>query len=242
MQNEQQPKMRDTIVLCPAPTMGHVVSMVELDKLILHRYGHRFSITIFLITVEFFETPGLVSYINAISQTYPSISFRRYPPVSYDTTLNRSKSAVLFECILLNHPNFLDSLQEISKKDKISAFVIDLFCTSALSLGKDLKIPTYYFFTFGAGCLSAFLYFLKIHEQYDENFKDLANTVLYFPNLPPLKAIHMPEPMLSRDDPSYYDLLYFCSNLPKADGIIVNSFNDLEPEEEEKIYLFDFKI
>ncbi|KAJ9145943.1 hypothetical protein P3X46_028270 [Hevea brasiliensis] len=222
--------MQDTIVLCPAPGVGHVVSMVELGKLILHRYGNQFSVAILLITVEFLETPGLISYVNTISQTYPSISFRRFPPVPYDATLSRSRVAIVFECILLNKPYVLEFLQEISKECNICAFVIDLFCTSALSVGKDLKIPTYYFFASGAACLSSFLYFPKIHEQHTKSFKDLAGTLLNFPNLPPLKAIHMPEPMLSRDDPAYYDMLYFCSNLPKADGIIVNSFNDLEPK------------
>ncbi|KAF2290932.1 hypothetical protein GH714_016875 [Hevea brasiliensis] len=144
-----------------------------------------------------------------------------FPTCPHRQHLSRSPIAIVFECILLNKPYVLEFLQEISKECNICAFVIDLFCTSALSVGKDLKIPTYYFFTSGAACLSAFLYFPKIHEQHTKSFKDLADTLLNFPNLPPLKAIHIPEPILYRDDPAYYDMLYFCSNLPKADGIML---------------------
>ena len=40
----------------------------------------------------------------------------------------------------------------------------------------------------------------------------------------------MPEPTLDRDDPAYWDMLYFCSHLPKSNGIIANTFDDLEPK------------
>ncbi|KAL6297279.1 hypothetical protein ACE6H2_005421 [Prunus campanulata] len=42
-------------------------------------------------------------------------------------------------------------------------------------------------------------------------------------------APHMPEAMLDRDDPAYWDMVYFCSNLPKSNGIIANTFEELEP-------------
>ncbi|GMN75405.1 hypothetical protein TIFTF001_056768, partial [Ficus carica] len=41
---------KDAIVLYAAPGIGHVVSMVELGKLILSHFSNRFSITILLTT------------------------------------------------------------------------------------------------------------------------------------------------------------------------------------------------
>lgn len=49
------------------------------------------------------------------------------------------------------------------------------------------------------------------------------------PGNAPLKAVNMPEPMLQREDPAYWYMLDFCTHLPKARGIIVNSFPELEP-------------
>lgn len=46
--------------------------------------------------------------------------------------------------------------------------------------------------------------------------------------MPPLKAAHMPEPTLDREDPAYHDFIYFCSGMSQSDGIIVNTFEDLE--------------
>ncbi|RVW95045.1 UDP-glycosyltransferase 88F4 [Vitis vinifera] len=70
--------MEDAIVLYPAPGIGHVVSMIELGKLILRRYSHRFSITI-LLAPDPFDTPATTSYIDHISQTNPSIFSTAFP-------------------------------------------------------------------------------------------------------------------------------------------------------------------
>ncbi|KAL5558422.1 hypothetical protein UlMin_034633 [Ulmus minor] len=220
--------MKEAIVLYPAPGIGHIVSMVELGKLILTRYNHKFSITI-LLTSGFLDTPAIAPYIRNISQSHPCISFVQFPFQPVDTTPTRSRPAIAFDFIRLNKPNVLKSLQEISKSSAIKALVIDLFCTSALSTGKELNIPTFYFFTSGAAALAAYLYFPKIQEGIGESFKNLKQTVLEFPGMSPLNAPHMPEPVLVRDDPAYWDMLYFCSHLPKSDGIIANTFDALEP-------------
>ncbi|XP_007020092.2 PREDICTED: UDP-glycosyltransferase 88F4 [Theobroma cacao] len=220
--------MQETIVLYPSPGLGHVVSMVELGKLILQQRNHQFSITI-LLTTGFWDTPSIISYINSVSQAYPSISFRRFPSISVSMDQKCSGAAIYFQFVRLHAPNALLSLQEISKDHKISAFVIDLFCTSSLSMGKDLKIPTFYFYASGASSLAAFLQFSKLDEQTTESFRDLPDTVFHFHGLPPLKAIHMPDPTLDREDPAYRDFIYFCSGLAQSDGIIVNTFEELEP-------------
>ncbi|XVF30093.1 hypothetical protein REPUB_Repub16aG0027200 [Reevesia pubescens] len=220
--------MQETIVLYPSPGLGHVVSMVEFGKLILQHSNHQFSITI-LLTTGFWDTPSIISYINSVSQAYTSISFRRFPSISVDVSQNCSGVAILFQFIRLHTPNAFHSLQEISKTLKISAFVIDLFCTSTLSISKDLKIPTFYFYTSGASTLAAFFQFPKLHEQTTGSFKDLHDMVFHFQGVPPLKAVHLPEPLLERQDPAYHDFMYFCSGLPQSDGIIVNTFEDLEP-------------
>ncbi|CAL8107245.1 unnamed protein product [Prunus armeniaca] len=97
-------------------------------------------------------------------------------------------------------------------------------------MAKELDIPTFYFYTSGVAALAIFLYFLKIGEQTTKSFNDLTETVLEFPGLKsPLNAPHMPEPMLDRDYLAYWDMVYFCSYLPKSNGIIANTFEELEP-------------
>ncbi|KAF8377013.1 hypothetical protein HHK36_030385 [Tetracentron sinense] len=221
--------MNDTIVLYAAPGMGHIVSTVELGKLILRHYKHQFTVTI-LITTGPFDTAAMTSYINHISQTNPSITFHHFPSVSLDTSPNRSRPAIAFEFIRLNDPNVHHALHSISQTSTVRVLIIDFFCTSALYVASKLNIPTYYFFTSGAAALAAFLYLPTIHNQTTKSFKDLTNTHLHFPGLPPIRASHMPQPLLDRDDQAYPDMQYFASHLPKSKGIIVNTFESLEPK------------
>jgi hypothetical protein len=205
--------------------------MVELGKLILRHYAHKFSISIVITTGSDWDTPSITSYIHHVSQSNPSISFHSLPSISVDTTQTRSSAAIAFEFIRLSLAHAPHVLQQISKSSTIRALIIDLFCSSALPIAKDLNLPVYYFFTSGAYALAAFLYLPKIHEQTIQSFKDLTTTELHFPGMSsPLKATHMIEPMLDRDDSAYWDMLYFCSHLPKSNGIIANTFEDLEPK------------
>ncbi|KAL3735813.1 hypothetical protein ACJRO7_024873 [Eucalyptus globulus] len=227
--------MEDTIVLYTYPEIGHLISTVELSKRILCRPAHRFSITV-LLTVGLIDSPTLSSYIDSISRSHPSISFRRLPPVSVDpANPPRSHAAVAFEFMRKNSANVLQSLRDISAAATVRAFIIDIFCSSALPIARELNIPTYYFFTSGASALAAFLYLPRIFERSTKSFKDQDGVVLEFPGLPSLKATEMPEPTLDRDDPAYGEMFYFCDQLSKADGILVNTFEELEPKAVELI-------
>ncbi|KAI6691270.1 hypothetical protein NL676_028098 [Syzygium grande] len=227
--------MEGAIVLYPSPEIGHVISTVELGKLILHRHGHQFAITV-LLTVGFADSQSITSYVDSISRSHPSISFRRLPPIPVDpANPPRSHAAVAFEFVRKNSANVLQSLRDISAASTVRALIIDFFCTSALPIAKELNIPTYYFFTSGASALAAFLYFPRLFERSTKSFKDQDGVVLEFPGLPSLKAIHMPEPTLDQDDPAYGEMCYFCDHLTKADGILVNTFESLEPKAVELI-------
>ncbi|KAK7259849.1 hypothetical protein RIF29_25464 [Crotalaria pallida] len=219
--------MQETIVLYPAPGIGHIISMVELSKLLL-KHHHTSSITI-LLTTGFYDSPSVDSYIHRISTSHPSISFHRLPRLAPSpATETVSFAATAFEFIRNNAVNVGSTLDRISQTSTIKAFIIDMFCTSALSIGAKMGIPVYYFFTSGAAVLALYCYLPKIHDQTNQSFKDL-NAELQIPGNTPLKAFHMPEPVLNRNDAAYWDMLYFCTHLPKSNGIIVNSFEELEP-------------
>ncbi|XP_030526014.1 UDP-glycosyltransferase 88F3-like [Rhodamnia argentea] len=227
--------MEGTIVLYTFPEIGHVISTVELGKLILHRHGHQFAITV-LLTIGFGDSPSITSYIDTISRSHPSISFRRLPPVSVDpANPPRSHEAVAFDFIRKNSDGLLQSLLDISTASTVKVLIIDFFGTSAVPIAKALNIPTYYFLTSGASALAAFLYLPRLFERSTKSFKDQAGVVLDFPGLPSLKATQMPEPTLDRDDPAYGELCYFCDHLTKGDGILVNTFEALEPKAVELI-------
>ncbi|RVW94963.1 UDP-glycosyltransferase 88F3 [Vitis vinifera] len=222
------PKMKDAIVLYPAPGIGHLLSMVELGKLILSRYNCEFSIII-LLTTGPFDTPATTSHIDRISQTTSSISFHRFPYLPFTASPTLGRLANMFEFLSLNDSNVLQSLQQLSEASSIRAVILDSFCTSAFPLARGLGIPTYFFTSFSAAALAAILYLPTIHKQTTKSFKDLPTTVFHIPGLPPLLATHMIEPLLDRKDPTYHQSLQFSLDLRKCDGVLTNTFDGLEP-------------
>ncbi|MED6132516.1 hypothetical protein PIB30_019847 [Stylosanthes scabra] len=218
--------MEERIALYAAPGIGHIVSMVQLAKHLTLRHYH---ITI-LLTTGFLDHPSIDAYIHHISTSNPSISFHRFPhPDPAPTaTATLSLPARAFQFIRNNVPNVSSALTHISKTSTIKAFVIDLFCTSAMDAASCMGIPVYYFFTSGAAMLSLYTYFPVIHEQTEKSLKDL-KVELRVPGMTAaVKAWEMPEPLLDREDPCYGEMVYFCSELPRSSGILVNTFRELE--------------
>ncbi|KAF3437745.1 hypothetical protein FNV43_RR20501 [Rhamnella rubrinervis] len=221
--------MKQTIVIFPPPGLADINSMIEFGKLILHHYPHNFSITI-LCTHGLQNNPTMSSYIQRISNSNPSVSFHLFPCQRVDTPPSRRRfPGILIELIRLNLPNARNALHEISKTSKVGALIIHSFCMPALSVGIELGIPTFCFRASGASSLAVLLNFPKIHQQTNDSFKDLTDTVFQIPGCLPLRAIHMPSPLLDRDDTCYWDFLNGFSNLPKVNGIIVNTFDGFEP-------------
>ncbi|KAK3008261.1 hypothetical protein RJ639_014947 [Escallonia herrerae] len=215
----------DAIVLYPSPGMGHLISMVELGKLIVNLHP---SISIIILaTTPSFNTGSTAAYIRHVSATTPSITFHHLPTIKLDPSTYTSIEAVTFDLLHLNNPFVCEALQSISTSSTIAAIIMDLFCTPALSVAADLKIPAYYFFTSGAGLLALFLYIPTIDKTTTKSFNEVS-TLLHVPSLPPIPSFDMIMPMLDRTSSEYASFVHFASQLPKAAGVIVNTFENLE--------------
>ncbi|XP_042482089.1 UDP-glycosyltransferase 88F3-like [Macadamia integrifolia] len=218
--------MKDTIVLYPTPALSHLVSIVELGKLIIDHYSHRFSLTVLLSSGDSFKVPAVDSYIDHVSQTDPSIVFHPFPALPNPES---SSPTTIFQTIRRNNPNLLHTLQTISNTSSIAAFVIDCFCNPAFPIAAELNIPLYFYVPSGASGLSIFLYLPTIHNQTDKSLRELGNIILDIPGLPPIRAAQMPEVLHDRNNEFYDELLDMSINFTKSRGIISNTFQALEP-------------
>jgi phlorizin synthase len=221
--------VKTTIVMYPSPTVGHIISMVELAKLLSHHHQQEqdFSITM-LLTTGFLDHPSIDSYINRISTSHPLISFHRFPSVTVTHSNTQSLAATGFQFIKRNVVNVESKLRQITQTSVIKSFIIDMFCTSAMEVASTMGIPVYYFFTSGAAVLALCSYFPKIHSETAVSFKEMVGVEIVMPGNAPLNAALMPGPVLDREDPAYWEMLYFCEHLSMAKGIVVNTFRELE--------------
>ncbi|KAI3705754.1 hypothetical protein L1987_75995 [Smallanthus sonchifolius] len=216
-----------TVVLYPSPGFGHLISMVELGKLITKHHPSS-SITV-LTLIPSFNTGATASYVRHISATFPAITFHHLPDIPLDPQIFPSMEAIIFELVRRSNPNVKTALQSISLSSKITAFVIDPFCRPAISLADEFNVSVYYFFTSGACCLAQFLYIPTLHRTTTQSFKDM-NTLIHSPGLPPITSSDMVAPLLDRNTIDYWAFLETCEQFPKSAGIIINTFDSLEPK------------
>ncbi|XP_022737159.1 UDP-glycosyltransferase 88B1-like [Durio zibethinus] len=217
----------EAIVLYPSPGMGHLISMVELGKLILTH--HPAFVVIILIANPPFKLGSTASYIAAVSATNPSISFHQLPLISLDPASYDCVESLMSDLINLNNVHVDAALTKISLTSTVRSLIIDLFCYPALEIAAKLKILAYCFFTSNASCLALYLHIPSIYRNTTENFKHL-NTLFHLPCLPPIPLNHLPEPTLVRNTIECDFLINSMAHLAKSAGTIINTFETLEPK------------
>ncbi|KAL3752331.1 hypothetical protein ACJRO7_013048 [Eucalyptus globulus] len=207
--------MKETIVLYPSPLRGHIVSMLELGRL-LGKHHPRFSIIIILSSAS---TAAPVT--NSSSITVLHLSSTAAPAAA---ELDQTP----FDLARHNTSNLRLALAAIASTADLRALIIDGFSDAAFPVAAALGVPTYYYFTSGAAALAVFLHLPTLHGSTTKSFKDLGDETLNIPGLPPIKASDMPWGMHDRSWRMYGYLLDACRNMISSSGIIVNTCESLE--------------
>ncbi|KAK2366428.1 UDP-glycosyltransferase [Trifolium repens] len=227
--------MNDTIVMYPAIGSGHLMSMVELGKLILTQHPS-FSITILILTPHNINTtnkdtnPQTLSpqeqYIASVSANFPSINFHYIPQVSCPTTL--PQHLITFEVSDQSNHHVENILHTISKTTNLKAVFLDFFTYSASHVTKKLEIPTYFYCTSGAIALASFLHFPTVHQNATKLITN-RHMSLDIPGTPKNLTIDdYPDDHKDIESKGYPFLLESAKTMRDCSGIIVNSFNAIE--------------
>ncbi|CAA7045691.1 unnamed protein product [Microthlaspi erraticum] len=219
---------QEAIVLYPSPPIGHLISMVELGKLILSQ-NPSLSIHIILAPPPY-KPETTAAYISSVSSSFPSLTFHRLPTVEPPSSTKQCKhhETLTLEILSLSNPNIHRTLLTISKTFNLCAMIIDFFCTAVLDVTAGFTFPVYYFWTSGAACLASFFHLPTIHETTaGTNLKDL-RSLLTIPGVPPIRGSDFPKPVLDREDDIYDAFISMCKQLSKSPGIIINTFETLE--------------
>ncbi|KAI3419582.1 Glycosyltransferase [Psidium guajava] len=221
--------MKEAIVLYPSPAIGHLIPMVELGKLLL---AHRPSLSIhILVTNQAYDAGSTTTYLTSVSATVPSIAFHYFPATSLPPDFSTSSphhETLALELLRLNNPNVRRTLTTISENHVVHGLIIDFFCVAAVAIARELNIPYYYYFSSGAGVLNFFLYLPTLHNKFAKSFKDL-DAPIDVPGTPPIPPSDVAKPMLDRYDEAYKCFLDSSVKMQTSAGIIVNTFEKLEP-------------
>ncbi|KAI3940013.1 hypothetical protein MKW98_029789 [Papaver atlanticum] len=210
------------VVIFPTPGMGHLIPLTELAKQLVHH--HNFSITLILPTIG----PPSMAMKSVLDQLPETISYILLSPVSLDDQPKDAKGETRISIAMVRSlPYLSEELKRITSSKRVAAFVIDLFGTDAFDVANEFGIPPYIFFPCNANVLQLLLNLSSLHESYSGEFKDLPQP-LCLPGCVPMPGTELIPPLQDKKDDAYMWFLHHARRYSLAEGILVNTFVDLE--------------
>lgn len=235
------------MVFIPLPTSGHMVSMVELAKLLTTR-NKNISISIFLLKLEL-DVKAFNYVVQSMADTDVSdIRFVEIPVSESEfssksnqgnnTTTDNGKNnpfTILMKLIEDKKIQIRNAVSEIcssSGRNRIVGFVLDMFCSSMIDVANEFEVPTYFFYASSAALIALRFHVLSLvddcnqdMEEYmdsDDHGVQLSVTVPGYSNPVPVKL--WPSSFFDKSGMIFNHTRRF----REAKGILVNTFMELE--------------
>ncbi|XP_061353906.1 UDP-glycosyltransferase 72E1-like [Gastrolobium bilobum] len=210
--------------LVASPGMGHLIPMVELGKRLLIHHG--FHVTIFVVTTD---TSTTTSQILQQTSKFSALNIVVIPPVDVTTKLGPNPSLVARVCLTVIESLPLLRSSILSMKLPPSTIVVDIFGTVAFPMARELRMSTYVFFATSAWFSALSIYLPVIDKQMEERHA-INCEPLFIPGCEPIRFEDTLEPLLSPGAPEYEGYLRAALDMLSADGILMNTWQDLEPK------------
>ncbi|KAG2311046.1 hypothetical protein Bca52824_022603 [Brassica carinata] len=208
-----------------SPGMGHVIPVIELGKRLAGSHG--FNVTIFVLEADaasaqshFLNSPGNdENLVDIISLPSPDISGLVDPSAFIGLKiLTMMREAV---------PSVRIKIAEMQHKP--TALIVDLLSVNALPLGREFNMLTFIFIASNARLLALLMYFPTLEQDVtDEHI--VKKKPLAVPGCEPLRFEDTFDIFLDPSSQLYQECVPLGLLYPTVDGIIVNTWDDMEPK------------
>ncbi|KAK4277692.1 hypothetical protein QN277_015649 [Acacia crassicarpa] len=217
--------------------MGHLVPAVEFAKLLINRHD-RLTITVLIITPPS-SNPTFNAYTHSLtsSLSFPQrLHFILLPPHPDPTNSHSLHPSIVLDSRIENQkPNVRDAVSKLNSvpdSPRLAGFVVDVFCTAMIDVATEFGVPSMVLLTYSAAFLGFKLHTHTLQEQenvdttaFDSEGLHTEFAIPSFENPVPVSAF----PGLSMEKQWTYFFLNQTSRMKKANAIIVNTFEELEP-------------
>ncbi|GJX46598.1 hydroquinone glucosyltransferase-like protein [Tanacetum coccineum] len=215
-------EQRSHIAILPSPGMGHLIPMAEFAKRLVKH--HHISATIMIPTTG----PPPKAQISVLESLPENINHVFLPPVTGLPKGVRPEITISF-VMQASFSSVRDTLSSLKSDTKLVALVFDMFGHDYIKAAKEFNLFSFLFFPMNAMALSFTFLVQKLDEESSCEYKDLPYPV----NVPGSVSFHgrdLMAPVQVRTDEVYKGYLLLSKRLALFDGIMVNSFEELEEE------------
>ncbi|KAL4314321.1 hypothetical protein S245_051053 [Arachis hypogaea] len=208
-----------------SPGMGHLIPEVELGKSLLTQ--HAFDVTIFLITTDLATARSQIHQQTSHLETAPNVV--EFPQPDVSSKLGPDPS--LYDRIIVTMTESLPSLRSfiLSMKHPPSLLVVDLFGTEAIPMARDLGMQPFVFLTTSAWFSALTIHLSAMDPNQVENTHVKNRGPLPIPGCEPIQFEDTLEALLDPLGPIYEGYSKVSKVINGSDGILINTWQDLEP-------------
>ncbi|KAI3949588.1 hypothetical protein MKW92_000953 [Papaver armeniacum] len=213
------------VIILPTPGMGHLIPLIELAKRLVSHHG--FTVT-FTIPTET-ESPSKAQKL-VLDSLPTSISYMFLSPVDLtDLPSDHKIETRISHTVTRSLSSLSDSFKLItSTHGRVVAFVVDLFGTDGFDVAKEFNVKPYIFFPSTAMFLSLFLHLPKLDQDYTCEYRDVQE-LIQLPGCVPINGVDLFDPAQDKKNEAYKWILHHAERYKLAEGIMINSFDELEP-------------
>lgn len=225
------PQIPPRVLIFPFPAQGHVTSMLKLAELLCLS-----SVNVtYLVSPNIHDRLLLHTDIESRFSKYPGFHLEILPAGIYQGKINTPEEVMMmYDSLLLVAKPFLrDLLTTPNIKSPVTSIIADGILSVALDVAQEMKVPVFYFRTIAACSFWAYFCIPQLIEAGEMPFagKDMDA---------PIANVRGMEGFLRRRDlpsfcrvqdlgsPDFRMVLNETQQTRRADGLILNTFEDLE--------------
>ncbi|KQJ94202.1 hydroquinone glucosyltransferase [Brachypodium distachyon] len=216
------------VVLLASPGIGHLTPLAELARRLVTHHGFAATL-VTLSTAGFSDAAAEAAVLSSMPAT---VSIAALPPVALDDlSPDVGFGAVMFELLRRSLPHLRALMLSSASFTSTAALVCDFFGTAALPVAAELGVRGYVFLPNSFALLSVMRFVAELHDDAapgEEEYRDLPDPLFLLPGCC-LRHAELPDGFRDRADPVYAYVVEEARRYARADGFLVNSFEELEP-------------
>ncbi|KAG6412431.1 hypothetical protein SASPL_125109 [Salvia splendens] len=209
------------VAILSSPGMGHLIPVVLLSNRLATHHG--VTVTVLLVTTTVSPPESNLLKIPL----HPLVNILELPPADISHLVDSSAKIVTQLCLMVRVS--LPSIRSAMMNRRPHALFVDLFCTEALPIAAEFNIPNYVFVPSNAWFTALLAHSPILHQQFSEEYVNQTDPI-HIPGCKPVRPEDLVDPMLDQKDQQYDEYLKIGENIPSSDGVLINSWVDLEPE------------
>ncbi|KAL0925188.1 hypothetical protein M5K25_003503 [Dendrobium thyrsiflorum] len=216
-------KRQPHIVFLPGCAMGHLFPISELAKFLIDR--HHFTVT--FIHFSEYANKTQEAFLSSLPSSITSLYLPPIPlsDLPEDSAIETRLSVAAARSVPYLHSLLLPLLSSTN----LVAFIADIFATPACEAAKALKIPHFIIIPTNLLFLTLIFHLPALNAEFSCDFWELEHPVI-LPGYPPIPGPEILHLLQDRKNECYKWMLEHAKRYREADGILVNTFDAIEPE------------